>query len=165
MAKRLQATKEGLKLLLGIHPLTLHPQGFWRGSVPQAWGYSALAKLQDSNLVTRVAGGGLMAVPALAKAALEDERVLLTLLWPGYYKAPADTVEPSVEKETEEAPPTALALGPPPALEGVQRPPLGASPEVVQEWIFTLLHAQTENLIYIRENVDRLLALWEEPKK
>jgi len=173
MAKRLRCTKDALKLLLGVHPLTLQPQGFWRNSVPRQWGYNVLDKLQDAGLVTRVPGGGIMAVPPMTKAALENERVILRLLWPGSYKAPGAVAEEEAQEEPEEElsagntatlePPPALA--PPPQIEGVQRPPPGASPEVVQEWIFTLLHAQTENLIYIRESVDRLLSLWEEPKK
>jgi hypothetical protein len=178
MAKRLRCTKDALKLLLGVHPLTLQPQGFWRNLVPRQWGYNVLDKLQDAGLITRVPGGGIMAVPPMTKAALEDERVILSLLWPGSYKAPA--VPGTAAEEPEPGPdvfndpdfslarataPPTPTLAPPPQIEGVQRPPPGASPEVVQEWIFTLLHAQTENLIYIRESVDRLLSLWEEPKK
>ena len=57
-------------------------------------------------------------------------------------------------------PPVEIKLAPPPPIENMRRPPEGASPEVVQEWIFTMLHAQTENLIYIREQVDKLLRQW-----
>lgn len=61
-------------------------------------------------------------------------------------QVPADKVEAPVT--------TAQELPPPPVLEGVKKPPQGSSEDVVREWIFILLHAQTENLIYIREKVD-----------
>ncbi len=59
--------------------------------------------------------------------------------------------------ETSEAPPQeTFKFAPPPPIEGVQRPPVGSDPLVIQDWIFTLLHAQTENLIYMRERVNDL---------
>jgi len=170
MQKRLQTTKEALQILLESHPRTLQPVQFWRGRVPNSWAYSTLTKLQDSGLIKRMSGGAIEAVPEMINAAFTDERILLTLLWPSAYPAPAPAPVPvPVAEEPAQPPPheeeAPLALQPPPALEGVQKPPPGAPPDVVQEWIFTLLHAQTQNLIYIRETVDRLLEAWEGPKK
>jgi len=172
MKKRLETTKEALKALLGFHPMTLQPAGFWRGKVPNSWGYATLTKLQDAGLIKRMSGGAIVAVPDMINAALTDERILLTMLWPGAYapaakEAPSYTLEDGDLRASQDGAEeeTAVVLQPPPALEGVQKPPPGAPPEVVQEWIFTLLHAQTQNLIYIRETVDRLLEAWEGPKK
>lgn len=67
-------------------------------------------------------------------------------------KMPPPTPPPSMSPE----------LGRPPSIENIQRPPAGAPDSVVQDWIFTLLHAQTENLIYVREQVDKILAAMKE---
>lgn len=112
-------------------------------------------------------------------AALADEALLADLAWPEKKPRETELAEAPTSVSFEDgdpapaspdgalrpdttpadAPNLSESLQPPPPMANMDAPPPGAAPDVVQAWIFTLLHAQTENLIYIRERLDQAFAI------
>ena len=116
-----------------------------------------------------------VANPERLPEAFSDRRLVESLIWPNSASSPLRTddeedaqtsmpVEQSVEAPppppVNHQPPVAAEFRhqPPPYIPGVARPSPDASPSFIQDWIFTVLHAQTENLIYIRTRIDEQIA-------
>ena len=84
---------------------------------------------------------------ARLETLLNDQDALVDFLWP-----PHTIPEPAADDNDN----SSAALPPPPTLVGVMQPPPGASNDVLLAWIFTLLHAQVENMVYLRTQVDEM---------
>jgi len=161
----LTATRGTLSDLLKIHPLMLSASELPVSSLKVTTRNRVLGRLVEKGYIVRIGQpphSKYTARPEAIEQALADDALISEVLWPT--KLPnlsqLDLKQPSPAEPTEPAEPAEPELAPPPSIDNMRRPPPGASPEVVQEWIFTMLHAQTENLIYIREQVDSLLNEW-----
>lgn len=93
------------------------------------------------------------AVPDKIDEAIQNEQVLSDIMWPKKVATIGEMLE-EPQLDTQQ-----LTLPPPPPVENLTRPPPGASHEEIVQWIFTLLHAQAENTIYMRERIDQLLGV------
>jgi len=161
----LNATRNTLIELKKIHPLMAAASELPITVLARSTRSRVLKRLVEKGYIARLGSthGRYVACPESIDPPLKDDALLSDVLWPSRLaEVPQMQFGESPQAPAEEIPselPEA-ALAPPPQIENMQRPPLGASPEAVQEWIFTMLHAQTENLIYIREQVDELLRKW-----
>jgi len=152
----LTATRDTLSHLQKIHPLMLSASKLPISSLKVTTRSRVLNCLVEKGYIVRVGqppGSKYVARPEAIEQALADDALISEVLWPTKLPDPSQL---NLEQPALAEP----ALAPPPSIDNMRRPPPGASPEVVQEWIFTMLHAQTENLIYIREQVDSLLIEW-----
>ncbi len=154
----LTTTRNALAALQKIHPQMYSASELPLNALKKSTRNRVLGRLVDSGYIVRVGqppSSKYIACPDAIDRALADDMLISNVLWPT--RLPVDLSQPLPESSPDPAPEEEEALAPPPPIDNMRRPPAGASPEVVQEWIFTMLHAQTENLIYIREQVDKLL--------
>lgn len=152
--KRLQAAQEALRVLAAEYPAFVAPITLFGASgLSASTRYRIMRKFMDHGLAMAQGSTASRTYQANIEKIgplLEDEQAVAALL--------RSDVTESLPDATGSSQMEMPTLQPPPPVEGMQRPPQGAPPEVVLEWVFTLLHAQAENFIYVREKVDRLEA-------
>jgi hypothetical protein len=155
----LTATRGTLIALQKIYPLPYSASELPLNALTRSTRNRVLGRLVDKGYIVRIGkppSSKYVACPDAITSALQDDALISEVLWPSSHLPVFDEVPPPVPPP----PAVAVELAPPPPIDNMQRPPQGASAEVIQEWIFTMLHAQTENLIYIREQVDSILNEW-----
>ena len=137
-------------------------------SLPSTWKREVIGRFVDRSLV-QISGYGRgreLRVPPESVTAVQeiiaDDRKLSLMLWPSEGVPSSPPLPPSPPPPPTPEEQQELFLANPPPIDELKQPPPGSSPEVIQAWIFTLLHAQTENLIYLRERIDKALAILEQ---
>jgi hypothetical protein len=178
----MKSLADALKRISAAHPGWLSSREVFPEDMPDSSFYRMLKVLQQSG-AAEVVRMRYRANPERIKEVTQDPKILARLMWPGMYPSMLDVPVELTDAATDSAemPPrrqpirtastpavpaaevqeSQLELPAPPHIENLNMPPLGSPPELIHQWIFTLLHAQAENTIHMREKIDRIAEILE----